>query len=251
MDRLAFTAAQGITEKAVARQLMTNELANVSTVGFKRSYDTALKAIKVEGGGFDTRFQPHAMPTERVMLDAGQVIATGRKSDIAMMGMTVLGVEAPNGDLAFTRRGDLRPDAQGTLVNGEGHIVQGEGGPIVVPPGFQIFITKDGGVYATDPAQGVGVPPVLVGQLLLRDASNIQLNRREDGLFEPVEGAGDFANGDQPISVMPEAVEGSNVSAVEVMTRLIDHSRSFEAAMNVIKEAKSIDENGSSMMRAS
>jgi len=51
--------------------------------------------------------------------------------------------------------------------------------------------------------------------------------------------------------VMPEAVEGSNVSAVEVMTRLIDHSRSFEAAMNVIKEAKSIDENGSSMMRAS
>jgi flagellar basal-body rod protein FlgF len=121
----------------------------------------------------------------------------------------------------------------------------------VVPPGFQIFITKDGGVYATDPAQGVGVPPVLVGQLLLRDASNIQLNRREDGLFEPVEGAGDFASGDQPISVMPEAVEGSNVSAVEVMTRLIDHSRSFEAAMNVIKEAKSIDENGSSMMRAS
>jgi len=61
MDRLAFTAAQGITEKAVARQLMNNELANVSTVGFKRSYDTALKAIKVEGGGFDTRFQPHAM----------------------------------------------------------------------------------------------------------------------------------------------------------------------------------------------
>jgi flagellar basal-body rod protein FlgF len=251
MDRLAFTAAQGITEKAVARQLMNNELANVSTVGFKRSYDTALKAIKVEGGGFDTRFQPHAMPTERVMLDAGQVIATGRKSDIAMMGMTVMGVEAPNGDLAFTRRGDLRPDAQGTLVNGQGHIVQGEGGPIVVPPGFQIFITKDGGVYATDPAQGAGVPPVLVGQLLLRDASNTQLNRREDGLFEPVEGAGDFASGDQPISVMPEAVEGSNVSAVEVMTRLIDHSRSFEAAMNVIKEAKSIDENGSSMMRAS
>ena len=73
MDRLAFTVAQGITEKAVARQLMTNELANVSTVGFKRSYDTALKAIKVEGGGFDTRFQPHAMPTERVMLDGAEV----------------------------------------------------------------------------------------------------------------------------------------------------------------------------------
>jgi flagellar basal-body rod protein FlgF len=78
MDRLAFTAAQGIAEKAVARQLMTNELANVSTVGFKRSYDVALQAIKVEGSGFDSRFEPRAIPSERVLLDAGQLMATGR-----------------------------------------------------------------------------------------------------------------------------------------------------------------------------
>jgi len=86
MDRLAFTAAQGIAEKAVARQLMTNELANVSTVGFKRSYDVALQAIKVEGSGFDSRFEPRAIPSERVLLDAGQLMATGRKTDIAMVG---------------------------------------------------------------------------------------------------------------------------------------------------------------------
>ena len=251
MDRLAFTAAQGIAEKAVARQLMTNELANVSTVGFKRSYDVALQAIKVEGSGFDSRFEPRAIPSERVLLDAGQVMATGRKTDIAMVGGTVMGVDAANGDIAFTRRGDLRTDAQGTLVNGEGSVIRGVGGPIVVPPGFDIFVNNEGSVFASDPAQPAANPPVLIGQIELRDASTAALVRRPDGLFQPAEGPGDFAGGDQPVGVVPEALEGSNVSAVEVMTRLIDHSRSFEAAMNVIKEAKTIDENGASMMRAS
>jgi flagellar basal-body rod protein FlgF len=250
MDRLAFTAASGITEKAVARQLMTNELANVSTVGFKRSFDVALKAIKVEGDGFDTRFEPQAIPTERVLMTPGTLMATGRKTDIAMNGGTVMGVQAPNGDIAFTRRGDLRPDALGTLTNGAGHIAMGEGGPIVVPPGFDVHITRDGGVYATDPLAAGPAAPVLVDQLMLRDATGIPLNRREDGLFEQVTGPGDFEGG-LNIAVTPETLEGSNVSAVEVMTRLIDHSRSFEANMKVIKEAKSIDESGASMMRAS
>ena len=68
-------------------------------------------------------------------------------------------------------------------------------------------------------------------------------------MFEPVNG-GDFEGG-LNIALTPETLEGSNVSVVEAMTRLIDHSRSFEANMKVIKEAKSLDESGASMMRAS
>ena len=249
MDRLAFTAASGITEKAIARQLMTNELANVSTVGFKRSFGVALKAIDLKGPGFDSRAKPQAVPTSRIMLTPGTLMATGRKTDIAMNGGTVMGVQAPNGDIAFTRRGDLRPDALGTLTNGAGHIAMGDGGPIVVPPGFDVSITRDGGVYATDPGQVGPAAQVLIGQLMLRDASETPLNRREDGLFEPVNG-GDF-DGGLNIALTPETLEGSNVSVVEAMTRLIDHSRSFEANMKVIKEAKSLDESGASMMRAS
>jgi flagellar basal-body rod protein FlgF len=173
MDRLAFTAAQGIAEKAVARQLMTNELANVSTVGFKRSYDVALQAIKVEGSGFDSRFEPRAIPSERILLDAGQLMATGRKTDIAMVGATVMGVDAANGDIAFTRRGDLRTDAQGTLVNGEGSVIRGVGGPIVVPPGFDIFVNSEGSVFASDPAQPAANPPVLIGHTSLIKLENV------------------------------------------------------------------------------
>ena len=252
MDRLAFTAAAAVNEKKIARQLMTNELANVATVGFKRSFDVAMKSIKIDGQGFDTRFQPQAVPEERVLLTPGTLMATGRKSDIAMNNATVLGVQAPNGETAFTRRGDLRLNATGVLETGSGHPVQGlAGGPITVPPGFEFFVSTDGGVFARDPAAAANEPPVLIDQLLLRDASATPLIRRLDGLFQPAEGAGDFATGPNPVSVTPEALEGSNVNPVEVMTRLIDHSRSFEFQMKAIKEARSIDENGASMMRAS
>jgi flagellar basal-body rod protein FlgF len=252
MDRLAFTAAAAVNEKKIARQLITNELANVATVGFKRSFDVAMKSIKIDGQGFDTRFQPQAVPEERVLLTPGTLMATGRKSDIAMNNATVLGVQAPNGETAFTRRGDLRLSATGVLETGSGHPVQGlGGGPITVPPGFEFSISTDGSVFARDPAAGANEPAVLLDQLLLRDASETPLIRRPDGLFERPVGPGDFATGPSPVSVTPEALEGSNVNPVEVMTRLIDHSRSFEFQMKAIKEARSIDENGASMMRAS
>jgi flagellar basal-body rod protein FlgF len=52
MDRLVFTSNATIKEHAVARQVLVNDLANVSTVGFKSSYDVALQSVKVEGAGF-------------------------------------------------------------------------------------------------------------------------------------------------------------------------------------------------------
>ena len=56
MDRLIFTSHSAIAESAIARQGLVNELANVSTPGFKRSFDMAMRTIVVEGEGFDSRF---------------------------------------------------------------------------------------------------------------------------------------------------------------------------------------------------
>jgi flagellar basal-body rod protein FlgF len=172
--------------------------------------------------------------------------------DIAMAGTAVLTVQAPNGDQAFTRRGDLKVNIQGQLENGSGHLVLGEGGPIAIPPGLLVSINPDGSIYARDPAQVGPVADVLVGQLRLRDASNVSLARREDGLFKVSEkpDGTDIALTDSLPKVIPQALEGSNVSAVEAMTRLIDHSRSFETQIRIIKEMKGLDESGSSMMKA-
>lgn len=252
MDRLVFTSYSAINEKALERQAIVNEMANVSTVGFKRSFDVALRSVKVEGEGFDTRFQTQAVARDVINLSPGALMVTGKPLDIAMQGATVMGVQSPNGQLAFTRRGDLRVNAAGVLENGSGHAVSGGGGPIVAPPGFDVTVNPDGTVYARDPAQP-GAAPALVGQLLLRDASQQPLARREDGLYGPLgqPPGSDFASGPQLPGVVPNALEGSNVNAVYAMTRMMDHSRSFEAQIRAIKEAKNLDESGATLMKNS
>lgn len=252
MDRLVFTSNATIKEQTTARQVLVNDLANVSTTGFKSSYDVALQSVKVEGAGFDTRYQAQTIARDLIRMDPGPVMATGRPMDVAMAGSAVLTVQAPNGDQAFTRRGDLKVNIQGQLENGSGHLVLGEGGPIAIPPGLLVSINPDGSIYARDPAQIGPAADVLVGQLRLRDASGVSLARREDGLFKVSEkpDGTDIALTDALPKVIPQALEGSNVSAIEAMTRLIDHSRSFETQIRVIKEMKGLDESGASMMKA-
>jgi flagellar basal-body rod protein FlgF len=252
MDRLVFTSNATIKEQATARQVLVNDLANVSTVGFKSSFDVALQSVKVEGAGFESRFQAQTVSRDLIRMDPGPVMATGRPMDVALAGTAVLTVQAPNGDLAFTRRGDLKVNIQGQLENGSGHLVLGEAGPITIPPGLTVNVNPDGSVYARDPAQVGPAVDVLIDRLRLRDVKGVSLGRREDGLFKVSEkpDGTDIALGDQLPKVIPQALEGSNVSAIEAMTRLIDHSRSFETQIRIIKEMKGLDESGASMMKA-
>ena len=53
MDRLAWTSLIGVSETAHPRTQLNNEIANVSTIGFKRSYTNVMKTLKVEGPGYD------------------------------------------------------------------------------------------------------------------------------------------------------------------------------------------------------
>ncbi len=252
MDRLIFTSNSAIKEQAIARQVLVNELANLSTTGFKTSYDVALSSVKAEGAGFDTRFQASAISKDYIRMTPGAVMATGRPTDIAMAGQTVLAVQAPNGDLAFTRRGDLRVNVNGQLEIGSGHLVMGQNGPITVPANLKLSINPDGSLYGRDPTQPSNAPGVLIDQLRVKDASEVKFERREDGLFKVTaqpEGS-DFTSGPNAPQVIPNALEGSNVSGIEALTRLMDFSRTFEMQIKIIKETKSLDESGSTMMKA-
>ena len=253
MDRLIFTSNATINQMANARQVLVNELANASTTGFKSSYDVALNSVKADGDrtSFDTRIQAQAVSRDLIRLQPGAIMATGRELDVSLTDMSVMMVQAPNGERAFTRRGDLRVSTQGQLETGNGHPVMGQNGPITVPPGVNLSVNTDGSVYAQDPAQPGNVPPVLVDQIALRDASEVQLLRRQDGLYQVADkpAGSDFTSGPTLPVVIPKALEGSNVSAIEAMTRLMDHSRSFETQIRIIKETKSLDEQSSSLMK--
>jgi flagellar basal-body rod protein FlgF len=254
MDRLAFNAAAAINEMRVGRQMTTNELANVATPGFKRSFESAMMTLKVQGAGFESRLQPQSYASDNINMKPGVIIKTGRDLDVAMDDQTVMGVTSQNGELAFTRRGDLKLNGKGVLEMGTGALVRGQsGGPITIPPGFFVKISKDGSVYATNPAQAGVAAPVLIDKILLRDASQVSLERREDSLYKIV---GKPVNEDIPVTgklatLTPETLEGSNVNAMEVMVKLMDQSRSFEMQVNVIKQNKDVDESGGTMMRAS
>ena len=251
MDRLAFNAAAAINEQRLARQMITHELANVVTVGFKTSFEVAMSAIKVEGAGLPTRMQPQSISKDIIQLRPGEVITTGRNLDISMNEETVLGVTAPNGQLAFTRRGDLKVNSAGVLEDALKHVVRGEGGgPVTIPPGLTITINPDGTIFAADPAQTGPVQQTLIARLLLRDASTTQLERRDDGLFGPVgKLGGDVTGGPKLPSLTAGALEGSNVNAMMAMVKLMDQSRSFEHQVRNIKESKNADEAGATMLK--
>lgn len=251
MDRLIFTSNATIAEQATARQVLVNELANVATIGFKRSYDVALQTVKAEGAGFDTRFQAQAIARDRIRLNSGAIMATGRPLDVAMAHNSVMAVLSQSGDVAFTRRGDLKVAPNGQLINGSGHVVLGQNGPINIPPGLTPYVNENGSVYGIAGNAGSQTPAQLIDNLRLRDASRVDMARREDGLFK-VQGKPDGADidptGTAP-AVIPKALEGSNVNAVETMTLLIDQARSFETQIKVIKEMKELDTSGESMMK--
>lgn len=255
MDRLAYVALSALSENSAPRQQLAHEIANISTVGFKRSFESATRAFQTVGPGFNTRILPTSADYDQISMTPGALMFSGNPLDVAMNDKTVMAVTGTNGDLAFTRRGDLRVTAAGTLENGAGHPVRGENGDITVPPGYVVNVTADGSVYAASPTAAQGSKQVLVGRIMLRDASKTPLQRREDGLFTPADNNPtknkDITNGNVAPSLTIGSLEGSNVSSIGVMTKMIDSSRAFEANIRFIKEAKNIDEAGASMIKGS
>ena len=252
MDRLIYTAMSSLKQLDHMKMKYANALTNASTVGFKQSIQFATETSQVAGAGFNTRFVPMNRSNDELVIDQGPLITTGRKLDIYLKGGTLLGAQAPNGQVAFTRRGDLLVDQSGFLSTANGHVVLGDGGgPITVPVGIELAITNDGTVTATDPVQP-DAPPTIVGNLLLRDATGIRMVRRTDGLYEPLAQrgkGGDFQGGPSVPEVQPGSLEGSSINVAEQLVGFMDMSRSFEIKIKMISEMKELDDSGTSMMR--
>ena len=253
MDRLAFTSLAAINNQAEVRAQMTNNLANVSTVGFKQTFEIASKGVQVEGEGLNTRTIFEVETVSLINLSPGVPNNTGRAMDVALQDSTVLGVQANNGEIGYTRRGDLNISPSGLIENSAGHLILGEAGPINVPAGQMVSISPDGTVFGSLPSEP-DTPPVELGKLMLRDASEMPLVRRSDGLFQTLDvkfrGA-DFPSGPESVRLQSGSLEGSNVNPIEVMIKMMDFSRAYEAQIKMINQVKDIAQKGSGLMRLS
>ena len=240
MDRLVFTAMSGAKQSIDRQSVLSANLANVSTSGFRVQLNTA-RSVPVKGdAAHETRVSAVAT-TPGANFATGPIAKTGRDLDIAMTGNTWLAVQAPNGQEAYTRRGDLQIDADGFLVTGNGNPVIGDGGPIAVPPGAKVFIGENGVI--SNLAAGANPDELApLGQLKLVEA-NGNLTRGVDGLFRPAPGANGNVQ-ELPLNenarIATRSLEGSNVNPVEAMVAMIDNSRSYEMHMKVIQSS---DEN--------
>jgi flagellar basal-body rod protein FlgF len=241
MDRLIYLAMSGAKATMQRQETLANNLANVSTVGFRAEL-AAFRAVPVEGSGASTRVYS-LESTPGYDATPGQVAATGRNLDVAMKGAAWLAVQGLDGTEAYTRGGSLDVNADGNLVTVSGLTVLGDGGPIQVPPDTQVNIAADGTVSAT----ATDGKTSSIGKLKLV-TPEVSLTRGSDGLFRA--GEGDLS-ADPLARVQDGALEGSNVSAVETMVAMISAARQFEAQMKSLSTAEGNDKVAAQLLSMS
>jgi flagellar basal-body rod protein FlgF len=242
MDRMIYLSMSGAKAAMQRQEVLANNLANVSTNGFRAEL-AAFRAVPVQGDGASTRVFA-LESTVGASFEPGAVTPTGRPLDVAMKGNAWLAVQGLDGTEAYTRAGALDIDAQGQLVTKTGLPVLGEGGPIAIPAGSEASIAGDGTVSAKASNGRI----TNVGRLkLVSPESPAALTRSADGLFRAAEG--DLAR-DANARLQDGALEGSNVSAVETMVAMISAARQFEHQMKLLQTAERQEQQAAKLLSA-
>jgi len=159
------------------------------------------------------------------------VQATGRSLDVAVKGNAWLAVQGLDGTEAYTRAGSLQLSPEGNLVTMSGLPVNGDGGPITLPPNATVEIAPDG-VITTKVGNG---KPQQAGRLKMV-TPEAQLKRGTDGLFRAADG-NDLTQ-DATARLQNGSLEGSNVSPIETMVAMISAARQFEQQMKSLQGAE-------------
>jgi flagellar basal-body rod protein FlgF len=233
MDRLIYTAATGAKHILEQQATTSNNLANLSTTGFRAQLDT-FRAVPVVSEGLPTR----AFVVDNTVgadFTAGPLQVTGRDLDVALKGKGWIAVQMQDGTEAYTRNGSLQISPNGILQTANGQTVMGEGGPIAIPPNTTVSVGKDGSISSLT-TDTVPATSTVVGRLKLVNPDEKQLVRGDDGLFRMQGGAA--AQADPAVTVTSGALEGSNVSAVDSMVNMISLARSLETQMSLLKTAE-------------
>ncbi|WCM88940.1 flagellar basal-body rod protein FlgF [Acidovorax sp. NCPPB 3576] len=242
MDHLIYTSMTGANAAAQRQSVLSNNLANASTNGFRAEMST-FRAVPIQGDGAKTRvFALEA--TSGHSEASGPVQRTGRNLDAMAVGNAWFAVQGLDGTEAYTRNGSLEVSATGQLLTSNGLTVLSDGGgPIDVPQGAEIALGSDGTITAKVGSQR----PAAVGRLKLATPTlEDPLKRGDDALFRTV--SGDPLPSDPNARMLSGALEGSNVNAVESMVGMIAASRQFEAQLRLLQTAETNDKSASQLL---
>lgn len=236
-----FSAVSGAAAQEIWLEKVSNNLANVNTVGYKGDHPTfeALLVNSGAGGGSGEVTAPVSLVgiEQGVDLSQGAIVQTGNSLDFAIEGEGFFAVDTPQG-IRYTRSGNFTINSDGVLATAGGFPVLGKGGALNVS-GENIVALEDGTLISDSGDIGrLKLINVDDKKKLIKEGGNL-FSLAEGGMEVPVEGA----------RVIQGTVESSNVNVVAEMTMLINISRAYEAYQKVIHamdevSAKAINEVG-------
>ena len=242
MDRLIYTAMTGANAAASRQEILSNNLANAPTPGFRAEMST-YRAVPLQGEGASTRvFAVEA--SAGYLSTPGSAQRTERKLDAMANGNAWFAVQALDGTEAYTRSGHFDVSSDGTLVNTQGLPILSSGGaPITVPTGAEINIGDDGNINAKIGSQ----PSNLIGRLkMVTPTADDPLKRGSDALFRT--NSGDPLPNDDTAKLQSGVLEGSNVNTIEAMVGMIQSARQFETQMRLLQTAESNDRSAGQLL---
>ena len=241
MIRSLYTGTTGMNAQQLNVDVISNNLANVSTTGFKKSINTfedlLYETIKVPGSPTSTDTEnptgilvglgvkPAAVTK---IFSQGELIQTENELDVAIEGKGFFQIELPNGDTAYSRSGAFRLDSTGTIVNTNGYTVLPA---LTIPEGAnRITISETGVVSAVlageTEATEIGTMELAIftnSAGLAATGNNLLLETGASGT--PTIGA----PGDDGFGLLIQTfLEGSNVNIVQELTNLITAQRAYE-----------------------
>lgn len=240
MDRLIYTAMSGASQTLSRQAAVAHNLANVNATGY-RAEEHRLRAVQVQ-----SQATQKGLPTRAFAIDAsthtdfsaGPMVNTGRPLDVAVQGSGWIALQLPDGSEAYTRNGSFELNVNGVIQTRGGIPVQGDGGPIAVPPEVKLSIGGDGTISAL-PESGAQNTVSVIGRIKLVNPPQTDLVRGDDGLFRLR--SRDAAIVDENVKIVAGTLEGSNVNAAEQMVTMISLSRQFEMQMKMLSTADAND----------
>ena len=234
-------AKTGLDAQQTRMSVVSNNLANVNTTGFKRGRavfeDLLYQNLQQAGSSTSQNTQDptgltlgtgvRVVATEKQFTQGGRV-ETGDSTDMMIEGRGFFQILLPDGNLAFTRDGSFNVDATGRLVTSSGYAVQPA---IIVPDGVtSLRVSRDGQVEANIAGQA---QPAVLGSIQLSDFINPGgLTPRGQNLFLESFASGPPQVGQPGLNGLGElsqgALETSNVNVVEELVNMIETQRAYE-----------------------
>lgn len=250
MIRALYTAATGMSAQELNIDVISNNLANVNTTGYKRStahFQDLIYQYLLEPGAPTSNTTQNTSGIQvglgvkpaavQKLFTQGDLSSTGNQLDVAIEGDGFFQIQMPDGTTAYTRAGNFSLNSEGEIVTPDGFIV--DPGIPIPPEATAVTIGHDGTVSVTTPGAAEAAPVgVLTG---VRFANNAGLRAAGRNLYLETGSSGPPIPGtfgeDGMGRLNQGFLESSNVSVVEQVVNMITAQRAYEASSKGIQTA--------------